>query len=69
VAGADFLYADVWLSMGEPAGDGAELLVVGNRGYGGFADALLGSISTYCVHHAHCPVMVIRPARHGHSQR
>jgi nucleotide-binding universal stress UspA family protein len=21
------------------------------------------------VHHAHCPVTVIRPARHGHSQR
>jgi nucleotide-binding universal stress UspA family protein len=41
----------------------ADLLVVGSRGYGGFADALLGSVSTYCVHHAQCPVVVIRPRK------
>jgi nucleotide-binding universal stress UspA family protein len=42
------------------AAEGADLLVVGSRGHGGMADALLGSVGQYCVHHAPCPVVIMR---------
>lgn len=42
---------------------GAAMLVVGSRGAGAVARAVLGSVSGYCARHADCPVVIISKAK------
>ena len=50
------------------ASHGADLLVVGSRGHGGFASLLLGSVSMHCALHASCPVTVVHSPE-AHRER
>jgi nucleotide-binding universal stress UspA family protein len=38
----------------------AQLVVVGSRGRGALTDSLLGSVSQNLIHHAECPLLVVR---------
>ena len=42
------------------ASGGADLLVVGSRGNGGFKELMVGSVSSYCARHATCSVVIVR---------
>ena len=41
------------------ASQGADMIVVGRRGTGGFARLTLGSVTSQLTHHAHCPVLIV----------
>jgi nucleotide-binding universal stress UspA family protein len=47
---------------------GADLLVVGSRGHGGFTHMLLGSVSMQVAQHASCPVTVVHSPE-AHRER
>lgn len=40
--------------------ENVDLIVIGSRGLGGFTRLFLGSVSDAVLHHAHCPVLVVR---------
>jgi nucleotide-binding universal stress UspA family protein len=66
---------DVRVLLGNPArvlleqAAGADLLVVGHRGLGGFASMTLGSVGLQCVLYAPCPLTIVRPTRRIATRR
>jgi nucleotide-binding universal stress UspA family protein len=44
------------------AADGADMVVMGSRGAGGFARLVLGSVATQVSYHANCPVLIVPAA-------
>ncbi|XP_077240706.1 universal stress protein A-like protein [Tasmannia lanceolata] len=44
----------------------ATILVVGSHGHGAIKRAVLGSVSDYCAHHAHCTVMIVKKPKTKH---
>ena len=60
----DLLEGDPKTTLVEVAAqEGADCLVVGSHGTSGLERALLGSVLEYCVRHAPCPVLVVRPRK------
>ena len=48
---------------------GADLLVVGSRGHGGFARLMLGSVSSACAHRSRCPIAIVPADGREHQAR
>jgi nucleotide-binding universal stress UspA family protein len=48
---------------------GADLIVIGRRGYKGISEVLLGSVSNYVLHHAPCSVLVVQGQRSATGMR
>jgi nucleotide-binding universal stress UspA family protein len=75
VAGGDrAARVDPLVVRGDPAqllckrSAGADLLVVGARGHGGFRGLMLGSVSLKCAHHSRCPLVIVRGGRQDRAR-
>lgn len=44
------------------ASQGADMLVLGRRGFGGFARLMMGSVTDQVSRHANCAVLIVPPA-------
>jgi nucleotide-binding universal stress UspA family protein len=61
------LHTEPIAAIGSPANvlcqvaKGADMMVVGSRGLGGFRGLLLGSVTQQVVAHAPCPILVVVP--------
>jgi nucleotide-binding universal stress UspA family protein len=59
-------HVEARIAYGHPAqvlideSQNASLIVLGYKGHGGFTGMLTGSVSLQVVHHAGCPVVVVR---------
>ena len=62
------LTAEATFAIGEPGREicavatawDADLIVLGRRGLGGLGQLLLGSVSSYVMHRAHCAVLIVQ---------
>src|SRR5690348_8989059 len=74
VVGDLAMRVETMIRVGSPADEivhtaetiGANLIVLGSRGWGEMRSVLLGSVSERVLHHAHCPVLIVRPTRPAH---
>lgn len=67
-AAANSLKIKTVIKIGDPAkiitemanSNNYDLIIMGNRGMSAFKELLVGSVSQKVMHHARCPVMIVR---------